>query len=101
MFTTKGKNNENAKVSVYYNNYEPNAIDNLNLYYPVTRVYDNNPDPFERSYKTLDLYLDEHLNFTQQTSFLAISYPENFFQVRRATSFLASHAVKHYMALFH
>ncbi len=76
---TKGKNNENANISVYYNNYEPNAIDNPNLYFPMTRVYDNNPDPCERSYKTLGLYFDGHLNFSQQTSLFAISYPEHFF----------------------
>jgi hypothetical protein len=56
MFTTKGKNNKNATIFVYYNDYEPNAIDNPDLYYPVTRVYENNPDPFERSYKTLGQY---------------------------------------------
>ncbi len=62
IFRTKGKRIDNEEVAIVFNDNEPNAIENPNLCYPLTRVYDNNPILSDRSYKLLGVYLDEYLN---------------------------------------
>jgi hypothetical protein len=53
IFRTKGKRIDDDAVNIIFNDNEPNMIDNPDLCFPLTRVYDNNPIANDRSYKLL------------------------------------------------
>jgi hypothetical protein len=90
------------EVAIVFNDNEPNAIENPNLCYPLTRVYDNNPILSERSYKLLGIYLDEYLNLNHHVSHLCNKLSRALFQIKKAKFFLPSSALKTlYTALFH
>jgi hypothetical protein len=55
-------------VNILFNDNEPNTDDDLNLIYPLARVHDNNPDPHNRTYKLLGIYLDEYLSLNHHVS---------------------------------
>jgi hypothetical protein len=102
IFRTKGKRIDNDEVAIVFNDNEPNAIENPNICYPLTRVYDNNPILSDRSYKLLGVYLDEYLNLTHHVSHLCNKLSRALFQIKKAKFFLPSPALKTlYAALFH
>ncbi len=102
IFRTKGKRIDDGAVNIIFNDNEPNMIENPDLCYPWTRVFDNSPVANDRSYKLLGVYLDEHLNLNHHVSNLCSKLARALFQIKKAKFFLPPTALKTlYTALFH
>jgi hypothetical protein len=102
IFRTRGKPVDDNNVSIEFNDNEPNSAENPNLIFPLARVFDNNPNPNNRTYKLLGIQLDEYLNLNQHVSQICGKLARALFQIRKAKFFLPPHALKTiYMALFH
>ncbi len=101
-FRTKGKRIDDDAVDIIYNDNEPNTIENPELCYPLTRIYDNNPASTDRSYKLLGVYLDEYLSLNHHVSNLCSKLSTALFQIKKSKFFLPPVALKTlYTALFH
>ncbi len=81
IFRTKGKQIDDDAVNIIFNDNEPNMIENPDLCYPLTRVYDNSPIANYRSYNLLGVYLDEHLNLNHHVSTLCNKLARALFQI--------------------
>jgi hypothetical protein len=102
IFRTRGKPVDDNNVSIEFIDNEPNSADNPNLIFPLARVFDNNPNANNRTYKLLGIQLDEYLNLNQHVSQICGKLARALFQIRKAKFFLPPHALKTiYMALFH
>jgi hypothetical protein len=69
IFRTKGKRIINPPP-VLFNSNEVGKPEDPALIVPLERIYFDNPNVEERSYKLLGVYLDEYLNFDKHFSFI-------------------------------
>jgi hypothetical protein len=71
------------------------------VYYLLTRIHDNNPNPSDMPIKLHGIHLEVHLTFNHLTSQLCNKLSRALFQIRRAKDFLPQSALKTlYMSLF-
>ena len=69
---------------------------------PLVRIYNDNPDPCNRTYKLLGLYLDEHLSFDYHCDHVRTKIAQSNFIISRAKHFLPKKTLKTlYYALVH
>jgi hypothetical protein len=102
IFRTRGKIINNDSVNILFNDNEPNTDDDPNLIYPLARVHDNNPDPNNRTYKLLGIYLDEYLSLNHHVSQICSKLSRALFLIKKARFILPPSAMKTlYTALFH
>jgi hypothetical protein len=84
------------------NGNEPNVDDDPNFIYPLARVHDNSPDPNNRTYKLLGVYLDEYLSLNHHVSQICSKLSRALFLIKKARFILPLSAMKTlYTALFH
>jgi hypothetical protein len=81
IFRTRGKLIDNNNVSIVFNDNAPNTAENPDLIFPLARVYDNNPNSNNRTYKLLGIQLDEHLNLNQHVSQICGKLSRALFQI--------------------
>jgi hypothetical protein len=81
IFRTRGKVIDNDNVAILFDDNEPNVDDDPNLIFPLTRVYDNNPNLNNRTYKLLGSQLDEYLNLNHHVSQICGKLSRALFQI--------------------
>jgi hypothetical protein len=101
IFRTKGKKIPND-VSVVFNNNEIGKEENPSLIINLDRVYNENPNESDRSYKLLGVYLDEFLSFDKHVSHICAKLTRSLYCIRRVSNVLSLKALKSlYYALIH
>ena len=69
---------------------------------PLVRIHNENPDPCNRTYKLLGLYLDEHLSFDYHCDHVRSKIAQSNFIINRAKHFSPKKSLKTlYYALVH
>ena len=69
---------------------------------PLIRIHNESPDPSNRTYKLLGLYLDEHLSFDYHCDHVRSKIAQSNFIINRAKHFLPKKSLKTlYYALVH
>ena len=103
IFKPKGVkiNIENDKGIVFDKN-EIGYPKNKDKITPLIRIHNDNPDPCNRTYKLLGLYLDEHLSFDYHCDHVYSKISQLNFIINRAKHFLPQKSLKTlYYALVH
>jgi len=103
IFKNKGvqiKLNENE--GVVYDNNEIGQPHDINKVTRLDRIYSDNPDTQDRTYKLLGLYLDEHLSFNHHCKHICTKLAQSNFIINRTKNFLPPTALKTlYFAMIH
>jgi hypothetical protein len=101
IFRTKGKRIVNPPP-VLFNSNEVGKPEDPALIVPLERIYSENPNVEERSYKLLGVYLDEYLNFDKHFSFICAKLTRAIYCIRRASNLISLKSLKMlYYALVH
>ena len=103
IFKPKGvKININSNLGVVYDENEIGMPKNETKITPLVRIYNENPDISNRTYKLLGLYLDEHLSFDYHCDHVRSKIAQSNFIINRAKHFLPRKSLKTlYYALIH
>jgi hypothetical protein len=88
IFRTKGKRIVNPPP-VLFNSNEVGRPEDPALIVPLERIYSDNPNVEERSYKLLGVYLDEYLNFDKHFSFICAKLTSAIYCIRRASNLIS------------
>jgi hypothetical protein len=101
IFRTKGKRIVNPPP-VLFNSNEVGKPEDPALIVPLERIYSDNPNVEERSYKLLGVYLDEYLNFDKHFSYICAKLTRAIYCIRRASNLISLKSLKMlYYALVH
>ena len=103
IFKPKGmKINIEPDKGIVYDENEMGMPRNESKITPLVRIYNDNPDPCNRTYKLLGLYLDEHLSFDYHCDHVRTKIAQSNFIISRAKHFLPKKTLKTlYYALVH
>jgi Reverse transcriptase (RNA-dependent DNA polymerase) len=100
-FRTKGKKIPND-VNIVFNCNEFGKEENPNQIYKLERIFCENPNESDRSYKLLGVYLDEFLNFDKHFSYLCSKLSRSLYCIKRVSNILSLKALRSlYFALIH
>ena len=87
---------------VVYNSNEIGMPDDPNNIFKLGRIYNDNPDNSERSYKFLGIYLDEYLSYDTHCNTICKKLAMSNFMLNRAKNFLTPHTLRTlYFSLIH
>jgi hypothetical protein len=101
IFRTKGKKIPDD-VSIVFNNNEIGEEENPSLIVKLDRIYNENPNECDRSFKLLGVYLDEFLSFDKHVSHICAKLARSLYCIRRVSNLLSLKALKSlYFALVH
>jgi Reverse transcriptase (RNA-dependent DNA polymerase) len=103
IFKNKGvKINDDINDRIVYDDNEDDfPFDNSKLT-PLLRVYNNNPDASNRTYKLLGLYLDEHLSFDYHCDTVCSKLAKSNFIMSRVKNYLPGSALRTiYFSMIH
>ena len=90
------------KHGVVYNSNEIGMPDNPKNIFKLGRIYNDNPDKNDRSYKFLGIYLDEYLSYDTHCSTVCKKLAMSNFMLNRAKNFLTPHTLRTlYFSLIH
>jgi hypothetical protein len=103
IFKPKGKKVQIAeKEGVLFNNNDLNGNNDESKIFELERIYDDNPNVNDRSFKLLGVYLDENLSFNQHCAHVCSKLSQSNYIIGRAKNFLPKKALKTlYYSLFH
>ena len=103
IFKPKGtKINIKVNEGVVFDNNEIGQTWDKDKVTPLDRIYNDNPDPNNRTYKLLGLYLDEHLSFDYHCTHVCTKLAQSNFIINRAKNFLPTPTLKTlYFAMVH
>ena len=88
IFKPKGmKINIEPFKGIVYDENEMGMPRNESKITPLVRIYNDNPDPCNRTYKLLGLYLDEHLSFDYHCDHVRTKIAQSNFIISRANTF--------------
>jgi hypothetical protein len=101
LFKTKGKKIPND-ANIVFNCNEFGKEENPNQIYKLERIFCENPNESDRSYKLLGVYLDEFLNFDKHVSYLCSKLSRSLYCIKRVSNILSLKALRSlYFALIH
>ena len=103
IFKPKGvKINIGDTTGIVYDENEIGMPKDAKKITPLVRIYNESPDPCNRTYKLLGLYLDEHLSFDYHCDHVRSKIAQSNFIINRAKHFLPKKSLKTlYYALVH
>jgi Reverse transcriptase (RNA-dependent DNA polymerase) len=103
IFKPKGKKVHLAvKEGVLFNNNDLNGNNDESKIFELERIYDDNPNVNDRSFKLLGVYLDENLSFNQHCAHVCSKLSQANYIIGRAKNFLPKQALKTlYYSVFH
>jgi hypothetical protein len=102
IFLKKGKQLTLLPNSIVFNSNEIGSPINPNLIKPIDRIYSQNPNKKERSFKQLGVLLDENLTFNDNMDFLCNKLAKSIFILNQSKNFLTPRALKTlYFSLVH
>jgi hypothetical protein len=85
-----------------FNSNEIGKEENPSLIINLDRVYNENPNESDQSYKLLGVYLDEFLSFDKHVSHICAKLTRSLYCIRRVSNVLSLKALKSlYYALIH
>jgi hypothetical protein len=103
IFKQKGKRidiGENG--GVVFNNNDINSVQDPSKIFALDRIFDENPNKQDRSFKLLGVWLDEHLSFNQHCMNVSAKLSQANFIISRVKNLLPKKVLKTlYFALFH
>lgn len=89
-------------IELNFNSNLPNTEQNPDLITPIERIHNNHANPSSRSFKLIGIYLDEHLNFNENTKALTNKLSRSIFFLNRVKNTLSAKALKSlYTSFFH
>jgi hypothetical protein len=99
VFRTRGKRVEPVDCQLVYNDNEIGTIEDPNLIYPITRVF-NEGD--EKNFKLLGILFDEYLSFEDHITSICSKISKSLFCLNRIKNFVTNSALKTlYYAMVH
>jgi hypothetical protein len=103
IFKPKGKKIEiGPGEGVLYNNNDRDVPVDNNKIFELERVYDNNPNVHNRTYKLLGVLLDENLNFNQHCNQVCSKLSQSNYIINRVKNLLPRKSLRSlYFSLFH
>ena len=102
IFHTRSKKITVEENAIVYDKNEIGMPHDPSLITPLEGFHDKHPNPNCRSYKLLDIHLDETLSFQYHADFLRNKPSKSLFCINRAKNFLDPPSLKMlYFALFH
>ena len=102
IFRTKGKKIDSNCDKIIFNNNELGAPNNPDLLTHIDRIYTDNPNPDNRYFKLLGVYLDEHLSFNKHADYICAKLSRAIFCIKRSAKNLSLKSLKSlYYALVH
>ena len=101
IFCSKGKKITN-NPQIFYNSNDPDTQPDPDFIFELERIYCNNPNKENRTYKLLGVLFDEKLNFEPHISYTCNKLSRANFFLNRAKNFVSSKSLRSlYFALFH
>ena len=102
IFRTKGKKIDANIEKVVFNNNEIGKTDDVSKIFELERVYLDNPNQENTTYKLLGVYFDKYLNFDKHVAYICAKLAKSLFCIKRSYKKLSLHALKSlYHALIH
>jgi Reverse transcriptase (RNA-dependent DNA polymerase) len=102
LFRTRNKKIPNPLPELIIDANEPGQPFDQTLVSKIDRVYDENPNVCDRSFKLLGIHLDEYLSFNYHTKHLCAKLSKSLFCISRAKNLLTLRALKMlYFSLVH
>jgi Reverse transcriptase (RNA-dependent DNA polymerase) len=103
IFKSRGKTIRlNDDEGVYYDDNDSNDVYDPSKVTKLIRVYNDNPNTDDRSYKLLGIYLDEHLSFDTHCTHVCNKISQSNYIINRSKHFLPTKSLKTlYFALVH
>ena len=102
IFRTKGKKIDSNIEKVVFNSNEIGKPVDLSQIFELERVYLENPNHENTTYKLLGVYFDEYLNFDKHISYICAKLAKSLFCIKRSYKKLSCNALKNiYHALIH
>jgi hypothetical protein len=90
IFHNKSKSIELENPAIIFNDSDPSLPIDPSKSKPLSRIYNNNPNPDDRAYKLLGVYFDENLSFEKHASIISSKIAKANFIINRAKNFLPS-----------
>ena len=102
IFRTRGKKIENNIEDIMFNNNEIGIENDTSKIFKLERVYLENHNSENRTYKLLGVFFDEYLNFDRHISYICAKLSRANFCIKRASNKLSLKSLKAlYFALVH
>jgi Reverse transcriptase (RNA-dependent DNA polymerase) len=87
---------------VLFNNNDLNEPNDESKIFELDRIYDDNPNIHDRSFKLLGVYLDENLSFNHHCNFICNKLSQSNYIISRVKNMLPRNALRTlYFSLFH
>ena len=101
IFHHRGRKINLDNISIFYNDNEPGCSD-PKLIFQLDRIHNNHEKPECRAYKSLGIFLDEHLSFNHHINHLSKKLSKAIFIINRVKHFLPQRILRSiYFAIFH
>jgi hypothetical protein len=102
IFHNKGKKINLQGLSVYIDENDDLLNPDPSRIHTIDRIYNQNPNVADRSFKLLGVHIDEHLNFNNHVSILCNKLSRALFILRQVKNVLPQSAIRTlYFSLFH
>jgi hypothetical protein len=95
IFKPKGKKTViRPGEGVIFNNNDPGGINDEHKIFELDRIYDENPNPLDKSFKLLGIYLDENMTFNQHCNHVCNKLAQANYVINRVKNILPRNALR-------
>jgi hypothetical protein len=102
IFKPKGKKIDiGPREGVIFNNNDPGGINDERKIFELDRIYDENPNPLDKSFKLLGVYLNENMTFNQHCNHVCNKLAQANYVINKVKNILPRNALRTlYFSLF-